>query len=203
MVNAKDPFYNRAEFIEAAHQLRQLPHDVGYEVAFAGRSNAGKSTALNAITSRKSLARTSKTPGRTQQIVVFQLDEDRRLCDLPGYGYAKVPPSMRKHWDETLGLYFQTRESLKGLVLIMDIRHPLKESDWQILRWCESAKLPCHILLTKSDKLKRSQIKQTLFKVANEISGLDLEASIQDFSGASGDGVAEAHEVLNGWLGRT
>ena len=131
---------------------QQAPPDAGYEVAFAGRSNAGKSSALNALTQRKSLARTSKTPGRTQHLVFFELDGERRLVDLPGYGYAKVPEKVRRHWGLAMETYLSGRESLRGLVLMMDVRHPLTDFDKQMLQWCQHAGMPVHILLTKADK---------------------------------------------------
>ena len=135
--------------------LAQCPNDDGCEIAFAGRSNAGKSSAINTLTRNKGLARTSKTPGRTQLINFFQLDEGKRLVDLPGYGYAKVPIAMKRKWDKHLAEYLQLRQSLAGLILLMDIRHPLQEFDLQMLNWAAQAGLPVHILLTKSDKLKR------------------------------------------------
>ena len=124
-----------AQYVLSAHELKQLPKDRGIEVAIAGRSNAGKSSAINAFTDQKSLARTSKTPGRTQQIVIFELDENRRIADLPGYGYAKVPVKLKEHWRRVMERYFQTRECLRGVVLVMDIRHPMREFDQQMLAW--------------------------------------------------------------------
>jgi len=194
------PLYQRAAYRVAAHKLAQLPPDEGIEVAFAGRSNAGKSTAINAITGRRALARTSKTPGRTQQIVIFDLDEERRLADLPGYGYAKVPPAMKRHWEHTLDHYLRTRRSLRGLVLIMDVRHPLKPFDEQMIRWCNGAELACHILLTKADKLKRGAARQALDSVARALAEADLEASLQLFSGSRGEGVEDAQAVLDAWF---
>ncbi len=192
--------YRQASYVLSAHRLQQLPADQGREVAFAGRSNAGKSSAINAITGQKSLARTSKTPGRTQQIVVFDLDGDRRLMDLPGYGYAKVGKSMRAHWDQMLDQYFRSRKSLRGLMLIMDIRHPLKDFDLQMLNWCRAANLPCHLLLTKADKLKRGPAGNVRLKVERTLRDRGLDATVQTFSALRRSGVAEAHGVLDGWL---
>jgi len=194
------PLYQRAEFLIAAHQLKQLPADEGAEVAFAGRSNAGKSTAVNALTGRRALARTSKTPGRTQQIVLFDLDGERRLADLPGYGFAKVPIKVKRHWEATLDAYLRNRRCLRGLVLIMDVRHPLKDFDWQMLRWCNSAGVPAHVLLTKADKLSRGAGSGTLARVRKDLAEAGVEAGVQLFSGSSGLGVEEAHAVLDGWL---
>ena len=137
--------FRQAEYTLAAHHLHQLPPDTGWEVAIAGRSNAGKSSALNVLTGQKSLARTSKTPGRTQQIVIFRVDDDRRIADLPGYGYAKVPQDLKAHWQQVMQDYFETRESLRGVVLVMDIRHPMKPFDQMMLEWCAATGLPCHV----------------------------------------------------------
>jgi GTP-binding protein len=159
-----------ARYVISAHQLKQLPEDQGIEVAIAGRSNAGKSSAINTFTDQRSLARTSKTPGRTQQIVIFELDENRRIADLPGYGYAKVPAKLKAHWRTVMARYFQTRQCLRGVVLVMDIRHPMREFDQQMLAWCESANIPCHILLTKADKLKRGLKKTGLDELVDKLS---------------------------------
>lgn len=156
--------YRTASYVISAHHLKQLPADSGYEVAFAGRSNAGKSSAINTLTEQKSLARTSKTPGRTQQIVIFDLDEERRIADLPGYGYAKVPQKLKAHWQQVMQRYFEQRKCLRGVVLVMDIRHPMKPFDEQMLAWCSASGVPCHVLLTKADKLKRGQAATTLLK---------------------------------------
>ena len=145
--------FRQAQFVLSAPELRQMPADTGAEIAFAGRSNAGKSSALNAICDQTGLARTSKTPGRTQQFVVFTLDDGQRLVDLPGYGYAKVPEKMREHWRRVIDAYLRERESLRAVVLIMDSRHPLKEFDQQMLAYCRDIDLACHVLLTKADKL--------------------------------------------------
>jgi GTP-binding protein len=195
--------YRRAQFLLSAAQLEQLPPDQGAEVAFAGRSNAGKSSALNAITDQKQLARVSKTPGRTQQINVFPLTDDvaaTRLMDLPGYGYAKAPPSVRHHWQQVLPEYLEGRESLRGLVLIMDIRHPLGPLDQQMLAWCDAARLPAHILLSKADKLRRGAAGNTLQAVRRDAGGHCAMATVQLFSAQTRQGVDAAREQLDRWL---
>jgi GTP-binding protein len=188
--------YRSAHYVISAHNLKQLPEDTGIEVAFAGRSNAGKSSAINALTDQKSLARTSKTPGRTQQIVIFDIDEQRRIADLPGYGYAKVPERLRAHWRHVMQIYFNRRQSLRGVVLVMDIRHPLRPFDEQMLNWCESSAVPCHVLLTKADKLKRGPAQATLLKVRKS---LPFGATAQVFSAARRMGLDELISILNGW----
>ncbi len=196
-----NPLYRGAKFLLSAHQLRQLPADEGLEVAFAGRSNAGKSSALNTVTGNRSLARTSKTPGRTQQINLFRLDDSRRLVDLPGYGYAKVPERIKRHWQYTLERYLQTRASLRGLVLVMDVRHPLKEFDRQMLLWCQRVGMPVHILLTKADKLKRGAALQALRGVEGHLRELAMpQAGVQLFSSLKGFGVEEVQRRLDQWL---
>ena len=185
-----------ASYVLNAHELKQLPRDQGIEVAIAGRSNAGKSSAINTLTDQKSLARTSKTPGRTQQIVIFELDENRRIADLPGYGYAKVPLKLKEHWRKVMARYFQTRKCLRGVVLVMDIRHPMREFDQQMLDWCESAGIPCHILLTKADKLKRGPAQSTLLKVRRDLPDI---ASCQVFSSSKKTGLDELVNKLSDW----
>lgn len=197
--SAPNPF-QQTEFLTSANALKQLPPDVGSEVAFAGRSNAGKSSALNTITSQRSLARTSKTPGRTQLINFFSINEMQRLVDLPGYGYAKVPEAVKRHWQQVLADYLRSRRSLRGLVLMMDIRHPLKEFDRQMLDWCHHQQMPVHVLLTKADKLSRgaaSKTLQELRKVLKESHPLD---SAQLFSSLDKQGVDEARTLLSEWL---
>ena len=185
-----------ATYVLNAHELKQLPADRGIEVAIAGRSNAGKSSAINTLTDQKSLARTSKTPGRTQQIVIFELDEDRRIADLPGYGYAKVPLKLKEHWRKVMARYFKTRKCLHGVVLVMDIRHPMREFDQQMLNWCESVGVPCHILLTKADKLKRGPAQSTLLKVRRDLPPV---ASVQVFSSLNKSGLEELVDKLSVW----
>jgi len=181
----------------AAHLPRQLPADGGREVAFAGRSNAGKSSALNALCNQHRLARTSKTPGRTQQLVYFEVEKDRYLVDLPGYGYAKVPPELREHWQKFINGYFQTREALKGLVVVMDVRHPLREFDVSMLEYAAARGLPAHCLLTKADKLSRGAAASALQGVKRDLGG---SATMQLFSSESKQGVDEARAVVSGWL---
>ena len=194
--------YRGAQFEISAAKLSQLPTDEGMEVAFAGRSNAGKSSAINKISCQKSLARTSKTPGRTQLINFFKMDEHRRLVDLPGYGYAKVSEDIKRRWQQTMEQYLASRQSLQGLILLMDVRHPLKEVDQQLLSWCWSVSMPTHVLLTKADKLKRGQAQNTLLKVRKEISENDPAGltSVQLFSALKGTGLDEAYAVLNKWF---
>jgi len=188
--------YRQAHYVISAHDLKQLPQDTGLEVAFAGRSNAGKSSAINTLTDQKSLARTSKTPGRTQQIVIFDIDEQRRIADLPGYGYAKVPERLKAHWRHVMQIYFNQRTSLRGVVLVMDIRHPLRPFDEQMLSWCESSGVSCHVLLTKADKLKRGPAQATLLKVRKS---LPRGATVQVFSAKSRAGLADLILQLNSW----
>jgi GTP-binding protein len=188
--------YRAARYTVSAHHLRQLPGDRGYEVAFAGRSNAGKSSAINALTGQKALARTSKTPGRTQQIVIFEIDAERRIADLPGYGYAKVPVKIRDHWRGLMQAYFERRRSLRGVVLVMDIRHPLRPFDEQMLAWCAASAVPCHVLLTKADKLKRGPARSTLLQLRRSLPG---GATAQVFSAPGREGLGELIERLNAW----
>lgn len=198
--------YQRATFIMGAHELSQLPEDQGFEVAFAGRSNSGKSSAINRVSAQKSLARTSKTPGRTQQINFFQLDEDRHIVDLPGYGFAKVPPRVKRHWQKTLGVYLSERKSLRGLVLMVDIRRSFTEFDLQMLEWCQHAGMPTHILLTKADKLSRGAAGAVLQQVRAQLAadfGVERDspwATAQLFSALKGTGVDEVRVVLDAWF---
>ncbi|MDX1556665.1 MAG: ribosome biogenesis GTP-binding protein YihA/YsxC [Xanthomonadales bacterium] len=188
--------YRKAEYTISAHNYKQLPADEGWEVAFAGRSNAGKSSAINTLTEQKALARTSKTPGRTQQIVIFTLDPQRRIADLPGYGYAKVPDKLRAHWRHLMKQYFERRQSLRGVVLVMDIRHPMRPFDVQMLDWCAAAGVPCHILLTQADKLKRGPAKSTLLGLQRELGD---GFSVQLFSALARQGKEALIAVLNDW----
>lgn len=194
-----NPYYRHAQFLKSAAQLHQSPPDEGIEVAFAGRSNAGKSSALNALCGQKSLARASKTPGRTQLLNYFSLDETRRLVDLPGYGYAKVPEEVKRQWQKSLADYIEHRQCLRGLILLMDIRHPLKEFDLQMLQWNTHHGLPTHILLTKADKLKKGAAKSTLLKVQRELDDRP-EITIQLFSALKHQGIDECHRVLDIWF---
>lgn len=195
--------YNHITFLKSAAQFSQCPPDFGAEVAFAGRSNAGKSSALNTLTNHHRLARTSKTPGRTQLINFFMLDPERRLVDLPGYGYAKVPAAIKDKWGESIEEYIGYRVSLKGIVLLMDIRHPLKEFDWRMIEWTGTQNLPIHILLTKADKLKRGAAQNTLLGVKKKLIDHADFVSVQLFSSVSGEGIEETHSKLNEWLSLT
>lgn len=170
-------------------------------MAFAGRSNAGKSSALNTITGNRSLARTSKTPGRTQHLVFFSVDEEHRLVDLPGYGFARVPEKVKRAWGEAMERYLRERRSLRGLVLVMDVRRPLTEFDRMMIGWCSHLGLPLHILLTKADKLKRGPASATLLKVRKELEREGVEATVQLFSALKRQGVEEARRRLDTWLG--
>jgi len=187
------------KFLLGAAQPKQFPEDTGAEVAIAGRSNAGKSSAINAIVARQSLARSSKTPGRTQQINFFELVPGQRLVDLPGYGFAKVPVNMRQHWGALLTSYFNQRACLGGAIVVMDARHPLTDIDAQMLDLAASRVLPIHILLTKSDKLSRSVAMKTLAEVRKSLDG---RATVQLFSATAKTGVDEAREVLKRMLAR-
>ncbi|WP_075186351.1 ribosome biogenesis GTP-binding protein YihA/YsxC [Teredinibacter haidensis] len=196
--------FRKAQFLISSPSLRDCPAEGGAEVAFAGRSNAGKSSAINKLTDNGKLARTSKTPGRTQLINFFSLDNDhqQRLVDLPGYGYAKVPLATKKKWQAHLSEYLHERQSLNGLVLLMDIRHPLQEFDTMMINWAVDAEMPVHILLTKSDKLNRGAAKNTLLEVQRHLKNSNVEdlVSAQTFSALKGDGVAELEKVLANWL---
>ncbi|MDQ7017187.1 MAG: ribosome biogenesis GTP-binding protein YihA/YsxC [Gammaproteobacteria bacterium] len=191
--------YFSAEFVISANKLSQLPPSLA-EVAFAGRSNAGKSSAINAITRNHKLARTSKTPGRTQLMNYFTVAEEVYLVDLPGYGYAKVPASMRAHWKKTLQVYFAERKPLKGLVVVMDVRLPLTPQDWNMVEWSVQSGVALHILLTKADKLSRNAANAVLFKVRDELEAEGVEATLQLFSSLKKQGVADVHQVLDEWL---
>ena len=191
--------YQKAYFLLSVAEIKQLPPDQGIEVAVVGRSNAGKSSVLNRITQSKSLARVSKTPGRTQQINMFVLDEKRRLADLPGYGFAKVPLAAKLKWQKTIDTYMRTRKSLKGLILVMDIRHPLKDLDLQLLEYCNHYEMPVHILLNKSDKMSRGAAAKVLHEVKAALTGYHNSVTFQCFSALKGIGVNELHTVLNQW----
>ncbi|SCZ64568.1 ribosome biogenesis GTP-binding protein YihA/YsxC [Thiohalomonas denitrificans] len=192
--------YRRAQFLTSANAPQHLPPDEGFEVAFAGRSNAGKSSALNVITDQKGLARISKTPGRTQLINLFEIDAERRLVDLPGYGYAKVPEAVKRHWQQFLERYLRERQCLTGLILLVDVRHPLKEFDRQMLAWCAASGMPTHVLLTKADKLKRGPAASTLQQVRRTLDAEYPGATVQLFSALKRQGVDEVREVLDRWM---
>ncbi|HEU0276997.1 MAG TPA: ribosome biogenesis GTP-binding protein YihA/YsxC [Rhodanobacteraceae bacterium] len=190
-----------ARFVLAAHRLDQLPADDGAEVAFAGRSNAGKSSALNALTGQSALARTSRTPGRTQQLVVFELPDARRLIDLPGYGYAKVPPALRDHWKREIDAYLKRRQCLRGLVLVADIRHAPAPFDRQLLAWCAASGLPCVVLLSKADKLSRAEARRRQGEVESEMATLAARAQAIVFSATARTGVDAARAAIVALLG--
>jgi len=192
--------FRKAAFLQSASAIENAPTDFGSEVAFAGRSNSGKSSAINTLTHQGKLARTSRTPGRTQLINFFSLSEHQRLVDLPGYGFAKVPLAVKKKWNQQLERYLQYRESLRGLVMLMDIRHPLTEPDRQMLSWAEAASMPVHILLTKADKLKRGPAQSTLLSVREELSTQSDLISVQLFSSLKRQGVDTLGRQLNHWL---
>ncbi len=193
--------YAEAVFLKSAARVEQLPEDIGCEIAFAGRSNAGKSSALNCLTNNRHLARTSKTPGRTQLINVFTIkDEQHRLIDLPGYGYAKVSRHIKEDWQINLANYLNVRKSLKGLVLLMDIRHPLKELDVMMLNWALERNLFVHVLLTKADKLSRGAGQQALLTLKNSPFFQRDGLSIQLFSSLKKQGTELLIEQLNTWF---
>ncbi len=185
----------------SASKLSEAPEDQGKEVAFAGRSNAGKSSAINTLTRQNSLARISKTPGRTQLLNFFEIDPIRKIVDLPGYGYAKVPLAVKKQWHQMMETYLHKRKALCGIILMMDIRHPLTDFDMQMIEWCEHTQLPLHILLTKADKLNYGAAKNTLFKVQKELSDIDVDVTLQLFSSLKKMGIDDAHHMLNQWFG--
>ena len=193
-------YYQQARFIQSATTKNTLPAELGFEVAFAGRSNAGKSSSLNKLCQQKSLARVSKTPGRTQLINFFAIPEGRYLVDLPGYGYAKVPEKVKKIWQAFIESYLSNRFTLRGLVLIMDIRRPMRDYDKVMLSWAQSRNLSVHILLNKSDKLKRGKACASLLKARQELKDYTNPVSIQMFSAFKGDGVEELREKLDSWL---
>ncbi|MGP5310164.1 ribosome biogenesis GTP-binding protein YihA/YsxC [Vreelandella alkaliphila] len=194
--------YPTARFMISAPTLALCPDDTGAEVAFAGRSNAGKSSAINALTQQNALARTSRTPGRTQLINFFSVmnDESRRLVDLPGYGYAKVPEAVKLEWQQHLSDYLRGRFSLRGLVLLMDVRHPLTEFDQMMLNYADKREMPVHILLTKSDKLKKGPASAALQKVRSRLKEWEDLVSVQLFSSLKRDGVDTLSQKLDQWL---
>ncbi|MFV0477032.1 MAG: ribosome biogenesis GTP-binding protein YihA/YsxC [Parahaliea sp.] len=194
------PDYHQASFLTSAARFSQCPSDAGWEVAFAGRSNAGKSSAINSLTGNKKLARTSRTPGRTQLINFFSLSEQQRLVDLPGYGFAKVPQAVKKAWTQQLEHYLQQRQCLRGLILLMDVRHPLQDFDRQMLDWALSAHMPVHILLTKADKLKKGPAANSLLQVRRELKVHEEWVSVQLFSALKHSGHDVLKAVLDAWL---
>jgi GTP-binding protein len=192
--------FRGATFYITAHHLSDLPPPLGAEIAFAGRSNSGKSSAINTLADHNRLAFVSKTPGRTQQINFFSLPGGAFLVDLPGYGYAKVQRDLRVHWEQLLSTYLQTRASLFGMVLIMDARHPLTQLDRQMLSWFSSTGKPVHVLLSKADKLSRHEGQKTLSEVRTELRNSADNYTAQLFSSSKKHGVEEAEEIVGGWL---
>lgn len=194
--------YQQTSFLTSAPDITALPPDTGIEVAFAGRSNAGKSSALNTLTRQNSLARTSKTPGRTQLINTFRLADEKRLIDLPGYGFAKVPLAVKEKWQKSLGEYLMKRQSLKGLVVLMDIRHPLKDLDQQLIHWAVESQLSVLLLLTKADKLSPGPRKKTLLEVREASLAFMGDVTVHTFSSLSKQGLTELEQVLDDWYSR-
>ncbi|PFG45592.1 cell division checkpoint GTPase YihA [Vibrio sp. ES.051] len=192
--------YQNTHFITSAPDIRHLPEDEGVEIAFAGRSNAGKSSALNRLTNQRSLAKTSKTPGRTQLINLFKVEEGCHIVDLPGYGFAQVPLEMKNKWQKSLGEYLQKRQCLKGLVVLMDIRHPMKDLDQQMIFWAIDSHIPVQVLLTKADKLKSGARKQTLLKVRQQVETFGGDVAVDVFSSLKGLGVDQLRAKLDTWF---
>ena len=188
--------YRKAKFLLSCPSLKGCPDDNGYEVIFAGRSNAGKSSAINTLTEQKKLAKVSRTPGRTQHLVFFELDEQRRLVDLPGYGYAKVPDAVKQKWNQNMSEYFDNRNCLKGAILVMDCRHPLKPFDEMMLQWCINNDIDANILLTKSDKLKKGAASSTKLAVKNAVKEFP-NINVQLFSSLKKEGVSELCKYLD------
>lgn len=192
--------YHKTHFLTSAPNLKSLPEDSGIEIAFAGRSNAGKSTALNALTNQKNLARTSKTPGRTQLINLFEVEPQCKLVDLPGYGYAVVPEQMKQQWQHALGEYLQKRECLAGIIVLMDIRHPLKDLDQQMIEWAVSADLPILLLLTKADKLSQSERSKQVKMVREAILPFQGDIQVEAFSALKRTGIDRLAAKLDSWF---
>lgn len=192
-----NPLYHQAKFINSSPDLKSTPPDTGLEIAFAGRSNAGKSSAINTLTRQTGLARTSKTPGRTQMLNFFEINEQQRFVDLPGYGYAKVPLPVKKQWHQLMETYLTRRKSLCGMILVMDVRHPLTEFDWKMIEWCQHRELPLHIILTKADKLNFGAAKNVMLQIEKELSDAPMPLSLQLFSSLKKMGVDDIHAALN------
>ena len=197
--------YRKAHFLQSALNLAQCPAEVGVEVAFAGRSNAGKSSAINTLTDNKNLARTSKTPGRTQLLNFFRIDNSRCLVDLPGYGYAKVSKSIKRQWDINISEYLRCRKGLRGIVLLMDIRHPLQQFDTMVINWAVEAEMRVHILLTKSDKLGNGAANNMRLKVCRHLQDANVDdlVSVQTFSARKSEGLERLIDTLNKLLEST
>ena len=191
--------YHKVKFLLSAPSIRGCPEDTGFEVIIAGRSNAGKSSAINTLTGQKKLARVSKTPGRTQHLVYFELDSDRKIVDLPGYGFAKVPLEVKKKWHQSMEEFFQKRKAISGGVIVMDIRHPLMDFDQMMLNWMTAMNIPVHILLTKADKLSFGAAKNVALKINKTVSRYQ-NVSVQTFSSLKNSGIEELHQKLNQFL---
>jgi GTP-binding protein len=194
-------YFQQASFLQSATTRKTMPPEGGLEIAFAGRSNAGKSSVINAVCSQKALARTSKTPGRTQLINFFRLPDGHYLVDLPGYGYAKVPEAIKHEWQKFIESYLVQRNTLRGMILVMDIRHPLTEYDQAMLNWAAARGLPVHILLNKADKLTRGAAGNVLLKVRNTLRDAP-GVSVQTFSALKKEGLDICWSIAEGWLGR-
>ena len=191
-------FYKQANFHKCCTNIVDLPYDNGYEVVFVGRSNAGKSSVINAITGQKKLAKISKSPGCTKQFVCFSLDESRRIIDIPGYGYAKVQKNLRQRWYITINSYFVKRTSLSGVFMIMDIRHPLQVLDNNFIQWAMESNIAIHIILNKCDKLSKNEINKTIMAVERKIDYKNF--SLQHFSATKGVGLDKARDKLGRFL---
>jgi GTP-binding protein len=192
--------YNKIEYITSAAYYKDLPDDRGYEVAFAGRSNAGKSSALNRLTNRKNLAKTSSTPGKTQHINLFRLDKNRSIVDLPGYGFSKVNKKEKARWQGELTKYLAERQCLKGIVLVMDIRHPLTELDRTMVEFAQSTNRNLHVILSKSDKLKKGKIAQAVLLVKKQLAEFTNDITVQSFSSEDGNGLKELRQKIDFWF---
>lgn len=200
MMTNKNYNYHQTKFVISAPDIHHLPNDHGIEIAFAGRSNAGKSSALNALTQQKNLARTSKTPGRTQLINLFEVAEGIKLVDLPGYGYAEVPESVKRQWQQALSEYLQKRKCLKGLIILMDIRHPLKDMDIQMIEWSVAMNIPILVLLTKADKLVPNKRKAQVIAVRNRLKTVAGNIQVETFSSLKKMGIDKLQFKLDEWF---
>ena len=198
-ITVDNRYYRKAQFLISAGNAKQFPSH-GHEVAFSGRSNAGKSSTINTLCDNKGLARTSKTPGRTRLVNFFAMDEEHRIVDLPGYGFAKVPIAVKKEWEKLMTHYLSDQQALSGLVVIMDIRHPLNDTDWQMLEWCNHYNLPAHVLLTKADKIKRGAQQNSKLQTIKQLEDANITATVQIFSALKKTGLDELVAKLNEWL---
>lgn len=194
------PPYQKTTFLLSVADIKQLPADLGHEVAIVGISNSGKSSVLNRLCGKKNIARVSKTPGRTQLLNFFGVDNERRIADLPGYGYAKVPSAMKTKWQRLISAYLANRQSLRGLILVMDIRHPVKPLDITLLNYCAELNLPVHILLNKTDKLSKNNVINIEKKTKVALTGLYKNVTLQAFSALKGDGLRDLQKQLDAWF---